>query len=90
MLTPQKGAETVVYLASSPEVAGVSDTYFAFKKAIRSNPLSYDPAVQEQLWQVSEELSGLFARHPAFGVVRNTVPRLTGQPTWSLEQFALD
>lgn len=60
MLTPKKGAETVVYLASSPEVAGVSDTYFAFKKAIRSNPLSYDPAVQERLWRVSEELSGLF------------------------------
>ncbi|HEU4742243.1 MAG TPA: SDR family NAD(P)-dependent oxidoreductase [Meiothermus sp.] len=46
----------------SPEVAGVSGKYFAFKKAIRSNPLSYDPAVQERLWRVSEELSGLVRR----------------------------
>lgn len=59
MLTPEKGAETVVYLASSPEVEGVSGKYFAFKKAIRSNPVSYDPAAQERLWQVSEELTGL-------------------------------
>lgn len=59
MLPPEKGAETAVYLASSPEVDGVTGKYFAFKKAIRSNPVSYDEAVQERLWQVSEQLTGV-------------------------------
>lgn len=59
MLTPEKGAATAVYLAASPEVEGVSGKYFAFKKAIRSNPVSYDQAVQERLWKISEELTRL-------------------------------
>ncbi|WP_218916426.1 SDR family oxidoreductase [Calidithermus chliarophilus] len=59
MRSPEKGAETPVYLASSPEVEGVSGKYFADRKAVRSNPLSYDEAVQERLWRVSEELTGL-------------------------------
>lgn len=63
MLTPEKGAETAVYLASSPEVEGVTGKYYAFKKAIRSNPVSYDQAAQERLWKVSEELTGK-AAHP--------------------------
>lgn len=70
----------------SPEVAGVSGKYFAFKKAIRSNPLSYDPSGGSA--RNSAGWSG--AGHPAFGVVRDTLPRLTGQPTRNLEQFARD
>lgn len=56
MLSPQKGAETSVYLATSPEVEGMSGKYFTNKKAIRSNPGSYDLAVQDQLWDVSARL----------------------------------
>jgi NAD(P)-dependent dehydrogenase (short-subunit alcohol dehydrogenase family) len=59
MLTPEKGAETSLYLASSPEVEGITGKYFANKKAVRSNPVSYDQTVQERLWQLSEELSKL-------------------------------
>ena len=59
MLTPEQGADTIVYLASSPEVEGVTGGYFVKRKAVRSSRESYDRAVQERLWQVSAELTGL-------------------------------
>ncbi len=59
MLTPEKGAETAVYLATSPEVEGVSGKYFAKQKAVRSHSISYDQAVQERLWEVSAQLTHL-------------------------------
>lgn len=52
------GADTIVYLASSPEVEGVSGKYFAYRKEIKSNPGSYDPEVWKHLWEVSQELTG--------------------------------
>jgi NAD(P)-dependent dehydrogenase (short-subunit alcohol dehydrogenase family) len=55
-LTPEQGADTLIYLAASPEVEGVSGKYFVRRKAVRSSPLSYDEAVARRLWQVSEEL----------------------------------
>jgi NAD(P)-dependent dehydrogenase (short-subunit alcohol dehydrogenase family) len=60
-LSPEKGAETSVYLASSPEVATVSGQYFYKCKPKRSSQASYDVAAQERLWQVSEQLTGLAA-----------------------------
>jgi retinol dehydrogenase 14 len=57
--TPERGADTVVYLASSPDVAGVTGRYFANRKLRNSNKISYDTAVQARLWQVSERLVGL-------------------------------
>jgi NAD(P)-dependent dehydrogenase (short-subunit alcohol dehydrogenase family) len=57
--TPAQGAETSIYLASSPEVEGVTGQYFANQKPIRSKPESYDPNVQRRLWDVSERLTGL-------------------------------
>jgi len=61
VLTSAQGAETAIYLALSPEVAGVSGQYFYKKKPIRSNALSYDEGVQERLWQVSARMTGLTA-----------------------------
>ena len=58
-ISPEKGAETMVYLASSPEVAGVSGSYFDKKKAVRSAEASYDEAVARQLWEVSAQMVGL-------------------------------
>jgi len=55
----EKGAETSIYLASSPEVAAVSGQYFYKCKPKRSSQASYDVASQERLWQVSEQLTGL-------------------------------
>lgn len=58
LLTPAQGAETVIYLASSPEVEGVSGKYFIKKKPARSVAVSYDEAVAKRLWEVSEKLTG--------------------------------
>lgn len=58
-ISPEKGAETMVYLASSPEVAGVSGSYFDKKKAVRSAEASYDEAVARQLWEASAQMVGL-------------------------------
>lgn len=58
-LSPEKGATTAVYLASSPEVANVSGQYFVKSKPTRSSPPSYDLAAQERLWGVCEQVTGL-------------------------------
>jgi NAD(P)-dependent dehydrogenase (short-subunit alcohol dehydrogenase family) len=56
---PEKGAETIVYLASSPEVEGVSGKYFVNRKAAASSRESYDEAIARRLWEVSERLTNL-------------------------------
>jgi NAD(P)-dependent dehydrogenase (short-subunit alcohol dehydrogenase family) len=56
--SPARGADTIVYLATSPEVEGVSGKYFACRRPIRSNQESYDRYVWERLWRLSAELTG--------------------------------
>ncbi len=58
MRSLEKGAETVVYLSSDPEVETVTGKYFHDLKPKRSSKLSYDPDVAARLWKVSEELTG--------------------------------
>jgi len=58
-LTPEKGADTVVYLASSPEVEGITGKYWYKREPIPSSPVSYDEAAQQRLWEVSAQLTGL-------------------------------
>jgi retinol dehydrogenase 12 len=60
-LTPEQGADTIIYLASSPEVEGVSGKYFVKRKAIKSNDASYDEAAARRLWEASEEITGVGA-----------------------------
>lgn len=55
-LTPQQGAQTSVYLATSPQIAGVTGQYFVKQKPARPNPLAADQGAQERLWKLSEEL----------------------------------
>jgi NAD(P)-dependent dehydrogenase (short-subunit alcohol dehydrogenase family) len=57
--TPEKGAETSIYLATSPEAEGVTGEYFSDKKAVKSSAASYDLQTARRLWQVSEEMTGL-------------------------------
>jgi hypothetical protein len=57
MRSPEKGAETVVYLASDPDIETVMGKYLHDLKPKRSSKLSYDEAVAARLWQVSEELT---------------------------------
>jgi NAD(P)-dependent dehydrogenase (short-subunit alcohol dehydrogenase family) len=55
---PAQGAQTSIYLASSPEVEGVTGKYFFDCQAVESSPLSQDQALAERLWQVSLKLTG--------------------------------
>lgn len=57
--SPDQGAETSVYLASSPELRGVTGRYYSNKKAVKSNARSYDEASWRRLWEISEELTGI-------------------------------
>jgi NAD(P)-dependent dehydrogenase (short-subunit alcohol dehydrogenase family) len=57
MLSPEKGARTSVYLATSPEVEGVTGKYFDKCKVVSSNKQSYDTGVAARLWDISEKLT---------------------------------
>ncbi len=59
MLSPEDGAQTSIYLATSPEVEGISGKYFDKKKAVQSSPMSYDTAAARQLWEISAKMVGL-------------------------------
>jgi retinol dehydrogenase 12 len=54
--TPERGAETSIYLASSPEVQGVTGKYFDDKRVVDSNKASYDRDAATRLWKLSEEM----------------------------------
>ncbi len=57
--TPEHGAETPVWLASSPDVAGVTGAYFVDCRERPSSPISYDEQLARRLWDVSEVLCGV-------------------------------
>ena len=61
MKSPAQGGATSVYLASSPEVDGVTGGYFAGCRPRRSSRRSYDEATAARLWQVSADMVGLAA-----------------------------
>jgi NAD(P)-dependent dehydrogenase (short-subunit alcohol dehydrogenase family) len=54
--SPEKGAKTSIYLASSPDVEGVTGTYFAKSIPRRSAAISYDESLQRHLWEQSVKL----------------------------------
>lgn len=56
--SPQKGAQTSIYLASAPELEGVSGKYFRNSEPVESSPLTYDRPTAERLWQTSLLLIG--------------------------------
>jgi NAD(P)-dependent dehydrogenase (short-subunit alcohol dehydrogenase family) len=58
-MSPQEGAQTSIYLASSPEVANVTGSYFDRSRAVRSSPASYDETAQRRLWEMSEAIAGI-------------------------------
>jgi NAD(P)-dependent dehydrogenase (short-subunit alcohol dehydrogenase family) len=57
--TPEEGAETSIYLASSPEVEGVTGKYFDDMRPAASSRESHDAAIARRLWAVSERVTGL-------------------------------
>lgn len=60
-ISAERGAQTSIYLASSPEVATISGRYFVNCKPAKSSAASMDVAAQEGLWALSERMTGLAA-----------------------------
>jgi NAD(P)-dependent dehydrogenase (short-subunit alcohol dehydrogenase family) len=58
-LSPEKGAETIVYLASSPEVAAVSGGYFTQRRPATPSAAARDDAAALRLWEVSARIANL-------------------------------
>jgi NAD(P)-dependent dehydrogenase (short-subunit alcohol dehydrogenase family) len=59
MASPEKGAETIVYLASSPEAQSLSGEYLEKLKVKKSSEESYDEEIAQRLWDVSAKLTHL-------------------------------
>jgi retinol dehydrogenase-14 len=57
--SPLEGAQTSIYLATSPDVEGVTGRYFADCKPVHSSTASYDLEAAQRLWEVSLRLTGL-------------------------------
>jgi len=58
-ISVEEGSETSIYLASSPEVEGITGKFFIRKQPVDSDPFSYDQDAQERLWEISTEMVGL-------------------------------
>lgn len=59
LIGPKEGAQTSVFLATSPEAREISGVYFARQKPVRSSTASYDKEAAKRLWEISFELSDL-------------------------------
>lgn len=59
--SPEQGADTIVFLATAPEVAGVSGRYFANRREKTPSREAQDPEIARRLWEVSTHLCGMDA-----------------------------
>ncbi len=59
MRSPEQGADTLIHLAFSREVEGVSGKYYSDRKWIEPKEIALDPDARRRLWVASEELTGL-------------------------------
>ena len=57
--TPEKGAQTLIYLATAPEVQGASGGYYFDCKLTPPSAAAQDDGAAERLWQVSDQLAGI-------------------------------
>jgi hypothetical protein len=62
LLSPEQGAATVIYLATAPEVEGVSGRYFAKCAEVAPSAAAQDDSLARRLWEVSARLTGLEVR----------------------------
>lgn len=56
-LTPEQGADNSIYLASSPDLEGVTGKYYVKRELVQSSPVSRDDKVARKLWEISENLT---------------------------------
>lgn len=54
--SPERGAETSIYLASSPDLEGITGKYFYDSKMIPAAPQASDMTVAKRLWDVSAQM----------------------------------
>ena len=59
LIDAEEGAETSIFVASSPEVAGITGRYFVKKKEKISSKRSHDQTAAKRLWEVSSKLTGI-------------------------------
>jgi NAD(P)-dependent dehydrogenase (short-subunit alcohol dehydrogenase family) len=57
-ISPDQGADTIIYLASSPEVADTTGAYFFKRKITAPSAAAQDDAAAKRLWEASEALAG--------------------------------
>jgi len=63
-VSPEKGARTMLYLATAPELKDVSGQYFIRERPVPSSAASYDEAAAKRVWQISLELTHLVPAVP--------------------------
>jgi retinol dehydrogenase 12 len=61
MLSPERGADTIVYLASSPDVAAKTGGYYVKRQLREPSAAARDDGLARRLWEISERLTGLAA-----------------------------
>jgi retinol dehydrogenase 12 len=59
MINSRKGSETIIYLATSPGVEGVSGEYFVRKKIKKPRSHALDDRAAARLWELSREYTGI-------------------------------
>jgi retinol dehydrogenase 14 len=57
--TPAQGAQTPVYMASSPDMDDVTGQFFANRKPKTANKVAYDKDMAARLWRISADLVGM-------------------------------
>jgi NAD(P)-dependent dehydrogenase (short-subunit alcohol dehydrogenase family) len=55
--TPEKGADTVLWLATAPEAANLNGKLFAKRKELKTPGQGSDPSARKRLWEESEKLT---------------------------------
>ena len=65
LLSPGRGADTIVYLASSPDVADQTGGYYVKRQRREPSAAARDDTVARELWELSEKLTGLAPARPA-------------------------
>jgi hypothetical protein len=56
-ISSEKGALTSIYLATSPDVAGLTGLYFVKGKAVKPSTAALDDEAATRLWEISEKLT---------------------------------
>jgi hypothetical protein len=71
--SPEKGAETLVWLATSPDVANVSGVYFFDQEQRPTSPAAHDTETAGRLWEISERQCAVSGRSAAETISRGGI-----------------